>query len=168
MPYLGGHCQNGVTLRFPSGRPCDLQLIRIWTWSVFGICFAAAVLWISWMMSESWMSSGPCLMLPLSRFYFWTHSWNWVYYNYCQPFNSLMIAYWISGSLYRAVAPHVSGSQCDRSVSIKQAVVSSHITISSLHCTLLNTNHTNISEIWPLLLTIESNSLQLVYVYPRQ
>lgn len=100
--------------------------------------------------------------------YFWTCSWNWLYYYYCQPFNSLMIAYWISGELAARCRPRVSGSQCDRSASIKQAVVSSHITISSLYCTVLITDHTNISEIWPLPLAIESNSLQLVYVYPRQ
>lgn len=101
-------------------------------------------------------------------FYFWTHSWNWVYCYYCQPFNSLMIAYWISGSLRRAVALVSPAVNVIGVLQLKQAAVSSHITISSLCSTVLITNHTNIREIWPLPLAIEPNSLQLVYVYPGQ
>lgn len=93
MAYLGGHCQTGVTLWFPCRRPRDLTLIHIWTWSVSRICSAVGD---SWMNSMSDASVKP--------FYFWMFSSNWVDYYYCEPFNSLMASYWISGRLRHAVA----------------------------------------------------------------
>lgn len=93
-----------------------------------------------WIVDERRSSVSDASVEP---FYFWTHSRNSVYYYYCQPFNSLMIAYWISVSLRCAV----SGSQCDRSASIKQPVVSSHITISSLSL-LYCTHHQSHKHQW--------------------
>lgn len=128
-------------------------------WSTFepGSCLAvaAALLW-----AESWVNSGqPWLILHPSRSIS-------RYSVECGFIMIIIIArlltvWWslieLVGVCPTRCRPHVSGSQYDGSASIKQAVVSSHITISSLYCTPLITNHTDISEIWPLPLTIQSD-----------
>lgn len=100
MAYLGGDCQNGVTLWFPlQTAPWPHIDPHLNLKHVSDLLCSGC----GWLLDERHSSVSDAWVEP---FYFWMCGWNWVYYcyYYCQPFNSLMIAYWISASLCCTVA----------------------------------------------------------------